>query len=149
MMKFKSVILLNGKSATGIQVPNEIVEKLGSGKHPQVKVTINGFTYRSSVASMSGVFMLPISGDRRERAGVAAGDEVEVEIEVDNEPREVELPTDFATALEGNPAAKKFFDGLSYSRKSGLVLPIEQTKNPETRQRRIEKAISLLEAGKA
>ena len=75
-MRFRAVILLNGKTATGIQVPDEVVASLGSSKHPQVHVTINAFTYRSSIASMGGKFMLPLSAERRESAGVAAGDEV-------------------------------------------------------------------------
>lgn len=148
-MKFRSVIQLSGKTATGIQVPAEVVAALGSSKKPAVRVTINGYTYRSSVASMGGVFMLPISGEHRLGAGVNAGDEVEVDLELDTEAREVNLPADFVQALDQDEAAKRFFDSLSYSNKSRHVLSIEQAKTAETRQRRIEKVISQLREGRA
>ena len=99
-MRFDATILLAGKSATGIPVPDAVVAQLGSGKRPAVVVTINGFSYRSTVASMRGEFMLPLSAERREAAGVAAGDEVEVELELDTAPRVVEVPVDLAAALE-------------------------------------------------
>lgn len=148
-MKFRSVIQLSGKTATGIQVPAEIVAALGSSKKPAVRVTINGYTYRSSVASMGGVFMLPVSGEHRLGAGVNAGDEVEIDLELDTEAREVNLPADFVQALDQDEAAKRFFDSLSYSNKSRHVLSIEQAKTAETRQRRIEKVISQLREGRA
>src|SRR5690242_4097149 len=114
-MQFRATIQLNGKTATGIQVPPEIVERLGSGKRPSVRVTIHGYTYRSSVAPMGGAFMVPVSAEVRQAARVAAGDEVDVDIELDNEPREVSVPSDFAEALASNVDAHRFFEGLSYS----------------------------------
>ena len=113
-MRFRAIIQLGGKNATGIPVPPEIVASLGSSKHPPVRVTIGDFTYRSSVASMNGVFMLPLSAERRVSAGVGAGDEVEVEITLDTEPREVEVPPDFAEALAQNVPAQQAFAALSY-----------------------------------
>ncbi len=147
-MKFHGTLLLGGKTATGIEVPAEIVTGLGSGKRPKVRVTINNYTYRSSVAPMDGKFMIPVSEDVRNKAGVAAGDEVDVDIELDTEPRELIIPSDFAEALGLNSEAKQFFDGLSYSNKQRFTLSIEQAKTAETRQRRIEKAISNLREGK-
>ncbi len=146
-MKFRAIVELGGKTATGIQVPAQVVEDLGSGKRPRVHVTINGYTYRSTVAPMGGVFMLPVSAEVREHAGVAAGDTVEVEIQLDTEPREVTIPPDFAAALDGDADAKQFFDGLSYSNKQRLVLSIEGAKTAETRQRRIATTVSKLHAG--
>ncbi|MEO7000628.1 MAG: YdeI/OmpD-associated family protein [Ktedonobacterales bacterium] len=147
-MKFHAIIQLGGKTATGIQVPDEVVAGLGSNKRPSVRVTINGYTYRSTVATMSGVFMLPVSAEVRAGAGVAAGDEVDVDIELDTEPREVDVPADFADALATDTDAKRFFEGLSYSNKRRFVLGIEDAKTAETRQRRIAKAISTLREGK-
>ena len=147
-MKFRAIIQLNGKTATGIRVPPEVVTSLGSSKKPAVRVTINGYTYRNTVATMGGEFMLGISSDVRERAGVAAGDEVGVDIELDTEPREVSVPPDFADALDRDPDAKRFFEGLSYSNKRRVVLPIEDAKTDETRQRRIAKAVSMLHEGR-
>ena len=147
-MRFRATIQLNGKTATGVQVPTEVVAALGSGKRPPVRVTINGHTYRSSVAPMGGQFMLGVSAEVRERAGVAAGDEVDVEIELDTEPREVTVPLDLAGALDRDTEAKLHFDGLSYSHKRRHVLSIEEAKTAETRQRRIAKAISALREGR-
>ena len=147
--KFRAVIELGGKTATGIRVPPEVVQSLGAGKRPPVRVTIKGTTYRSSVAVIGGQYMVGVSAEVRERAGVAAGDEVDVDIELDTQPREVSVPPDFAAALDRDPAARQFFDGLSYSNKRRFVMPIEDAKTPETRQRRIEKTISKLREGKA
>lgn len=147
-MKFRATIQLNGKTATGIRVPDEVVVGLGSGKRPAVRVTINGYTYRSTVAPMGGEYMLPVSAEVRERAGVTAGDEVDVDVELDGAPREVSVPPDFAEALDGDVEAKRLFEALSYSNKRRIVLPIEEAKTPETRQRRIAKAVSTLHEGK-
>jgi hypothetical protein len=147
-MKFRAVVEQAGKSATGIEVPAKVVASLGPSKRPAVRVTINGYTYRSSVASMGGRFMLGISATVREAAGVAGGDKVNVDIELDTEPREVTVPPDFAAALGRHAGAKRFFDGLSYSNKKRLVLPIEEAKSSETRQRRIDAAVSKLREGR-
>lgn len=122
---------------------------MGSTKKPAVHVTINGHTYRSTVATMGGRFMLAVSADNREKAGVAAGDAVDVILELDTEPRQIVVPEDLARAMKGDAAAKKFFEGLSFSKQRGFVDPIEQAKAPETRARRIEKAMQNLRAGKA
>lgn len=144
-MRFRSIILLGGKTATGIPVPEEIVTALNSSRRPAVTVTINGYTYRSTITSMGGEFMLLVSAENREKANVAAGDEVEVEL--DTARREVKIPSKFAAALENNATALQFFDGLSYSKKQQYLIPIEQAKTDKTRQRRIEKAINLLQEG--
>lgn len=146
-MQFRTVIQLNGKTATGMPVPEDVVTSLGKGRRPAVRVTIGTYTYRSTIAFMGGAYLLPVSAEVRAGAGVAAGDEVEVEIELDTEPREVTIPPDFADTLEGAAEAKRFFDGLSYSNKRRLVLSIEDAKTAETRQRRIAKAITMLSEG--
>lgn len=147
MTKFRATIELGGKTATGIHVPEQVVESLGSGKRPRVRSTINGYTYRSTVAPMGGVYMLPVSAEVRESAGVAAGDTVEVELQLDTEPREVTVPDDVATALNRDAAARQFFDTLSYSNKQRLVLSIDGAKTDETRQRRIVNTVSKLHEG--
>lgn len=147
-MRFRTTILQGGKTATGIRVPPEIVERLGSGKRPPVRVTIKGYTYRSTVAVMGGEFMLGVSAAVRENAGVAGGDEVDVDVELDTEPREVTVPPDFKEALDRHAAARRYFDGLSYSKKQRFVLPIEEAKTAETRQRRIANAVSKLREGR-
>ena len=143
-MRFHTTILQGDKTATGIRVPDEIVEALGAGKRPPVRVTLRGYTYRSTVAVMGGVFMVGVSAENRENANVAGGDEVDVDIELDTQPRELALPPDFSNFLDRHPEARQVFDRLSHSRQQALVLPIEQAKTPETRQRRLEKALEAL-----
>ena len=117
-MHFRTTILQAGKTATGIEVPEAIVTALGSGKRAKVLVTINGHTYRNSVAPLGGVYMVGVSDEVRRAAGVAGGDVVEVEIELDTAPREVDIPADLAAALDADPAARRTFEALSYSNKS-------------------------------
>lgn len=147
-MKFKTVVELGGKTATGFQVPPEVVERLGASKKPAVSVTIGKHTYRSTVAVMGGLFYLPLSAENRTAAGVAAGDSITVNVELDTAPRTVEVPADFAKALKAAPAARTFYDTLSPSLKGYHVGQVEGTKTPETRQRRIEKAVALFLEGK-
>jgi hypothetical protein len=147
-LTFHTVLLQAGKTATGIKFPTKIIEKLGSGKKPPLKVTINGFTYRSTVAVMGGAFMVGVSAENRKAAGVAGGDKIEVTLELDTEPRLVEIPADLKKALKNNPSAAKTFETLSYSKKQWLVIPVRDAKTEETKQRRIEKAIALLREGK-
>ena len=143
-MKFPVTLQLAGKTATGFEVPAEIVSALGAGKRPPVKVTIGKHTYRSTIAPMGGVFMIGVSAENRQAAGVAAGDRVEVDLELDTEPREVTVPADFAAALDREPAAKQRFESLSYSHKREHVMAVEGAKTDETRQRRLSKAITIL-----
>jgi hypothetical protein len=133
-LTFMTTLLLAKKTATGLRVPDEIVEQLGAGKKPAVKVTINNYTYPSTVAVMDGTFMLPVSADVREKSGIQAGDEVEVALELDLETREVALPADFESALNANNAAKQFFQTLSNSNKKRFTIPIEQAKTEDTRK---------------
>lgn len=148
-MKFGTTVELGGTTATGFEVPAEIVAGLGTSKKPAVTVTINGTTYRTTVATMDGRFMVPLSAERRTAAGVAAGDAIDVDIELDTAPRGVDVPADFAAALAAEPAAQTFFDGISYSNKRWHVLSIDGAKTAETRQRRIDKSITMLREGRA
>ena len=143
-IKFKTTLLLAGKTATGIEVPPDVVEKLATGKRPPVQVTINKYTYPSTIAVMNGAFMLPVSAEVREKAKIKSGDKIEVSVVLDTQPRVVELPADFQKALDKNAVAKKFFETLSNSNKKHFVIPITQAKTEETRNRRIEKAIADL-----
>jgi Bacteriocin-protection, YdeI or OmpD-Associated/Domain of unknown function (DUF1905) len=147
-MRFAATLELGGKTATGVRVPADVVEALGRGKRPPVRVTINGYTYRSTVAVYGGEFLLGVSEEVRKNAGVAAGDVVDVEIELDSAPRELAVPPDFAAALDAEPSARRFFDALSYSNRQRFVLSVDGAKTAETRQRRIEKAVATLREGR-
>jgi hypothetical protein len=147
-MRFRTKILAAGKTAAGIEVPAKVVAALGSSKRPPVRATINGYTYRSTVAVMGGKFMLGVSNEVRKSAGVEAGQTVDIDLELDTQAREVELPPDFAAALAREAKAKKFFEGLSYSAKLRLVTPIN-VKNADVRKERIAKTVAGLRAGQA
>jgi hypothetical protein len=147
-MRFRTTIVQSGKTTTGIEVPGEVMEALGSGKRPAVKVTVNGYSYRSTVASMGGKSMVSLSAEHRAGARVAGGDEVEVDLELDTAPREVTVPDDLAAALDAEPAARATFDGLSYSNRSWHVLQVTGAKTEETRERRIAKSVDALRQGR-
>jgi uncharacterized protein YdeI (YjbR/CyaY-like superfamily) len=145
-LHFRTKILTAGKTATGIQIPDEVIAALATGRKPAVKITINGFTYRSTVAVMNGRFMVGINAENREKAKVAGGDVVDVRIELDTEIREIAVPKDFQEILVRSPRVKAAFDGLSYTKRRVIVEGIVGAKTVETRERRIEKAIRELEA---
>ena len=143
-MRFRARVLLGGKTATGVEVPAKVVDALGSTKRPPVRATINGYTYRSSIAPMGGTFMLGISEDVRSNAHVAAGEMIDVDVELDMHPREVEVPPELARALAKDVKVKKYFETLSYSGKLRLVAPIANAKTAETRERNVAKAMDEL-----
>ena len=147
MPTFSAILGQEGKTATGIEVPPEIMEALGGGKKPAVTVTLNGYAYRSTVGVMGGRSMIPVSAGHRGNAGLSAGDSVQVTLELDTAPREVDVPEDLQAALDANPTALAAFARLSYSGKRQHTLSVEGTKNPETRARRVAKAVGTLSGG--
>jgi hypothetical protein len=130
-------------NATGIVVPPEAIEALGKSRKPPVVVTIGGFTYRSTVAVMGGQFLIPLSQERRAAAGVEGGQTVEVTLELDTEPRTVEVPEDLAGALKaaGKTAA---FEKVAPSMRKEHVRQVEEAKTQETRERRIARIVEKL-----
>ncbi|MBK8934278.1 MAG: DUF1905 domain-containing protein [Chloroflexi bacterium] len=143
---FKTVVTQEeNMNATGLPVPAEAVATLDSGKRPKVKVSLNDYTYRSTVAAYGEVFMLPLSKEHRDAAGVKAGDEVEVMLELDTEPRTVEVPDDLAMALEEG-GVTAVFDALAPSKRKEHVRQVTSAKAEETRQRRIAKIVTTLSA---
>lgn len=132
------------KNATGLPVPAEAVAALGAGKKPRVKVTLNGYTYRTSVAVVGGFFMLSLSAENREAAGVKPGEAVEVTLELDSEPLIVTVPDDLAAALANAPGARAAFEALAYSRRKEYVRQVESAKAQETRKRRIAGIVAQL-----
>ena len=135
-----------GLNATGIRVPVEAVEAMGKGKKPPVVVRLKGYSYRSTVAAYGDVFMLPLSQEHRAAAGVQAGDLVEVTIELDTEPRTVEVPEDLAAELTKH-GIREAFDALAPSTRTEHVRQVESAKAEETRNRRIAKIVDGLRKG--
>lgn len=145
-MRFESTVELGGRTATGIEIPDAVIEALGSGKRPPVTITINGYTYRTTAVRMGGRFLVPLNAENREAAGVAAGDDITVDIALDTAPREVELPADLDAALDDD--ARAAYDALSYTHRKEWVRWVEEAKKPETRAGRIEKTVAGLREGR-
>ncbi|HEV7470862.1 MAG: hypothetical protein JWP64_1015 [Pseudonocardia sp.] len=144
--RFSTTVELGGRTATGFEVPPEVVDTLGAGKRPAVTVTVGGHTYRSTVAVMGGRYMLPLSAENRTAAGLSAGDAADVELELDTAPRVVEVPADLAAALDAEPAARAAFDALNYSNQRRHTLSVEGAKTDATRTRRVAKVVETLRA---
>jgi hypothetical protein len=144
--RFSTTVELGGRTATGFEVPPDVVDALGAGKRPAVTVTVGGHTYRSTVAVMGGRYMLPLSAENRTAAGLSAGDAADVELELDTAPRVVEVPADLAAALDAEPAARAAFDALNYSNQRRHTLSVEGAKTEATRTRRVAKVVETLRA---
>jgi Bacteriocin-protection, YdeI or OmpD-Associated/Domain of unknown function (DUF1905) len=147
-MKFRTTIVQSGTTATGIEVPESVMEALGGGRRPPVRVTIGAYTYRSTVATVDGRPMVGLSAEHRAGAGVRGGQDVEVDVALDTEKREVAVPSELADALDAEPRARATFEALSNSNKSWHVLQVTGAKTDETRQRRIGKSIEALREGR-
>jgi hypothetical protein len=144
---FDTTVTASGNN-TGIVVPGELIERLGAGRRPAVIVNVNGYEYRNTVAVMGGRHLISISSAVRKDTGLKADDPIHVVLTLADTPREVTVPDDFAAALSADPAAEAFFAKLSNSLQRYHVDNISAAKSAETRQRRIEKAISLFQEGK-
>jgi uncharacterized protein YdeI (YjbR/CyaY-like superfamily) len=145
-MKFRATVE-PPEPMRGLEVPKEVAESLGEEKRPPVKITINGHTWSSRIAIMRGRYLIGLSNANREGAGVEIGQEIEVEVEYDHEPRVIVEPEDFTKALDADPAARAVYDRLSPSHKREHLRAIESAKKPDTRQRRIERALASLRSG--
>jgi hypothetical protein len=146
-MKFQTTVQRFGANNTGIEVPEEVLVGLGRGRRVAVRATVNGYTYRTSVAPYMGRILMPFSAEHREASGLAGGEAIEVEIVPDDAPREVDVPADMATALAGAPEAHAFFANLSYTNQRAYVLWIEGARKPETRAARVTRAVAMLAEG--
>ena len=144
---FETTLTATGNT-TGIVVPAELIERLGAGQRPAVIVDINGYEYRNTVGVMGGRHLVSVSAAVRQATGLKGGDAIAVTLTVADGPRPAEVPSDLEAALQASKPARAFFDGLSNSLQRYHVDAINDAKTPETRQRRIDKAIGLFLAGK-
>jgi Uncharacterized protein conserved in bacteria len=147
-MRFTASLDAHGKQAAGIKVPPEVVDGLRGGRRPKVRVTVGGHTWRTSIGIVDGLSMIGMPGEQRAAAGVLPGDLVDVDVELDTEAREVEIPSDFGAAIDVAPEARRFFESRNYSERRWFILGIEDAKTPETRARRIDKAVARLLEGR-
>ncbi len=135
--------------AAAIVLDDEQVAAVGEGaKRFPVVATVNGYTWRTSVARMGGEFLVGLSRAVREAAGVAAGDTVDVALELDAAPREVEVPAALADAFAGAPDARAAFDRLAFTHRKEFARWIEEAKRDETRDRRVAQALEMLREGR-
>jgi len=146
---FRAELLLSGQTAAGFEVPEAVVNELHGGHHPKVVVRVRGYEFRTSIAKRGERFLLGVSNERRAEAGIAPGEVLDVEVELDDAPREVELPEDLAAALDADAEARIFFSTLSYSKQSWHVLKVLEAKTPETRARRVRTSVEMLRDGRA
>lgn len=144
---FETTLTASGNN-TGIVVPDSVVEHLGAGRRPAVVVDLNGYEYRTTVAVMGGQYLVGVSAAVRAATGLAGGDAIRVTLTVATSPRTVDVPTDFAAALDANEGSRQFFDALSNSLQRYHVDTINSAKSSDTRQRRIDKAVALFLEGK-
>lgn len=143
-VSFQATVELARKTATGIEVPAEVIEQLDGGKRPAVTVTFGSYSYRTTVGVMGGRSLIPVSAEVRAASGVAAGDVLTVTLALDTAPRVVEVPEDLAAALAAVPAAQAAFAALSYSNQRAHVLSVEGAKAAATRTSRIAKVLAAL-----
>jgi hypothetical protein len=143
-MKFRAQVIPSG-NATGVEVPDKVMQALGPAGRPPVTITINGHTWRSRVAAMRGQHLIGISAANRAAAGISEGDFIEIDVELDEAPREVAETADLADALDSCPQARASFDRLPFGLRQKHVRTIEEAKSTEVRERRIGKLIATLE----
>jgi Bacteriocin-protection, YdeI or OmpD-Associated/Domain of unknown function (DUF1905) len=142
-MKFTAELLRTGKNTTGIEVPQAVLDALGGGKRPRVRIGLNGFAFSLTLGGMGGRVMVPVSAERRAEAGVSGGNVYEIDIAIDTTPQDIALPHDIAAILAEN-GLRAQFDALPPSRRKEHVRAITDAKSPETRARRIVKAIEMI-----
>jgi len=147
-MRLTAELQATGGTTTGFRIPDEFVAELGGGGRPKVVVTANGYEFRSSIARMGGEYWLGVSAERRAAGKMAAGDVLELDVVLDTRERTIDVPEDLAAALAGEPAARAFFDGLSFSNKRYHVEQVTGAKTAATRERRVAKAVQLLSEGR-
>ncbi len=147
-LRFTATLQARGPAAA-VVLDDEKVAAIGEGaKRFPVRATVNGYSWRTSVARMGGEFLVGLNREVREGAGVAAGDSVEVRLALDTEPREVVVPKALADALAGDAAAATAFEKLAYTHRKEYARWIDEAKRDETRERRVVQAIEMLREGK-
>jgi hypothetical protein len=135
--------------AAAVVLDDEQVAAVGEGaKRFPVAATVNGYTWRTSVARMGGEFLVGLNREVRQGARVEAGDEVSVVLELDSEPRSVEVPAALTAALAEDPAAKAAFDAMAFTHRKEYARWIAEAKREETRDRRVQQAVEMIRAGK-
>ena len=143
-MEFTTELVAMGGTTTGFVVPEEVVASLGAGRRPKVAATVGGHTWRTSIASIGGRFLLGASAAVRADAGLTAGETYLVMVELDTAPRAIAVPDDLAAALDAREGAAAAWAGLSYSLQRRHAEAVAAAKQPATRARRIAAVVAGL-----
>ena len=147
VQNFRTILESTGGNNVGIVVPDEVVAAFERGKRVPVSVTVNGsYTYSSSIASMGGRFLISFNAATRSATGLGAGDTIDVQVEVDDAPRTVDVPAALGKALNSSRSATTAWQALSPSKQKVHALSVESAKTDETRERRVAKVIETLES---
>ena len=146
MERFKAILGGEEGEAPAVALPFDAKERFGKARAP-VRGTVNGTAYRTTVAVYGGVYLIGFKRELRERAGIEIGDEVEVTVELDEEPRTVELPPALMEALDGDDQARSAFEGLAYSHRREYAEWIAEAKRDDTRERRVAATLERLREG--
>ncbi|HEX9805225.1 MAG TPA: YdeI/OmpD-associated family protein [Candidatus Dojkabacteria bacterium] len=144
MKKFKTKLFTGGGNTAGFWVPEDVIESFNKGKRFPVVVKINNYSYRTMVTTYEGKHAIGVSIEVRKNANVKVGDEVEIILEYDDKPREVEVPDDMQSQLNKDPKIKELFENLAYSHKKEYVMWINEAKKTETRASRLQKLNKLI-----
>lgn len=145
MISFRTTLWAAGGNNVGIIVPEETVLGFGRGKRVPVVVTIDGdYSYRNTIASMGGRFLISFNAETRVATGKSAGDEIEVTLDIDDAPRIIDIPTELAAAFNANPMAEEAWATLSYSKQRVHAQSVESAKSDETRTRRVQNIMDAL-----
>ena len=139
---FKTIIKAFGNN-TGIVVPEEKLLELNAGKKPPVKVNVNGYEYQSSIASMSGYFLIPLSKELRLNSGLKGNDEVDVILTLESKDRNVEVPLELIQILKDNNLLE-LFDKQSYSNRKEMVRLVVDAKKEDTKMKRLSQIVNQL-----
>jgi hypothetical protein len=147
-IRFATRLVPRGPAAAVVLDEGQVAQVGEGAKRFPVRATVNGYSWRTSVARRRGEFLLGLNREVRKAAGVEAGDSVEVGIELDEAPREVEIPEALAKALAGDSKAKASYEGLAFTHRKEYARWIAEAKREETRDRRVVQALQMLRAGK-
>lgn len=147
-IEFRAPLRPRGPAAAVVLDDAQVAEVGEGAKRFPVVATVNGYTWRASVARMGGEFLVGLSREVRAGAGVTAGDDVDVILELDAAPREVDVPPALAAALAGDEPARVAFEAMAFTHRKEYARWVAEAKKDETRDRRVEQALEMIKAGK-
>jgi hypothetical protein len=148
VIRFTTQLQARGPAAAVVLDDGQVATVGEGAKRFPVVATVNGYTWRTSVARMGGEFLVGLNREVRTGAGAEAGQQVDVTIELDTAPREVDVPEDLAAALASDPQAEAAFEGMAFTHRKEYARWVAGAKREETRHRRLQQALEMIRAGR-